>query len=563
MKLLFAVVLCVLSGATLAAQDKVSEPGRYVGYGDARYSGWARTSIYVPARDGTRLAVDIFRPKQDGQVESRALPVLLSITQYRRAAKAKDGSVRYGAADMLELVKFGYVVIVADARGKGASFGTRRGPWSDDEARDAADLIQWAAKQSWSTGKVGMFGASYLGGIQLAAVREKPAALKAVMADLIVFDVFDAFMGMVPPEGPLFDGFDEVVDAATVPVDEDVDGKLLKAAIEEHRANKVVGPLPYRDSVSKTLGVDFYSEVNPSAHLREIGEWGGGIYLLGHWGNWLSSGATSGFANFKNPTKLTLLKGLGFSGAGPARPGSFDVVTEHRRWFDHWLKGVDNGIMREPAVFYEIANTAERRQAAIWHRDTAREQWYLAHGQLTPQAPSSGTASFTVKYHITREARTVSGLTFDSPLVTKAFSIAGFIQADFSVATSGADGDFIAYVQDVAPNGAIREITEGRIRASQRIEHEPPFDTFGMPWHRAHREDIKPMTPDAIERVRFAFLPIAWTMQQGHRLRLVVTGAMPQRSPGLDMMNATPRQTPAPRQTIALGPSRLILPIER
>ncbi len=197
MKLLFALMMFGVAATTAAAESKVSEPGRYAGYGDASYDDWTRTSVYVPARDGTQLAVDIFRPKKGAQIESRALPVLLSITQYRRAARARDGTVRYAAADMLDLVKHGYVVIIADARGKGASFGTRRGPWSDEEARDAADLIQWAAKQPWSTGKVGMFGASYLGGIQLAAAREKPAALKAVIADLVVFDVFDAFMGMV------------------------------------------------------------------------------------------------------------------------------------------------------------------------------------------------------------------------------------------------------------------------------------------------------------------------------------------------------------------------------
>ena len=465
---------------------------------------------------------------------------------------------------MLELVKHGYVIVVADARGKGASFGTRRGPWSDEEARDAFDLTGWVAKQSWSTGKVGMFGISYLGGIQMAAAREKPPALKAIMADLIVFDIFDQFMGMVPPEGPLFDGFDESVDAATVPVDEDADGKMLRAAIEEHRRNKTAGAMPYRDSVSAGLGVDFYSEVNPSAHLKEIGQWGGAIYLLGRWGNWLSPGATSGFANYTNPKKLTLLPGFGMPGAAPAQKSSFDTVTEHRRWFDHWLKGIDNGVMKEPAVFYEVANTGERKQSAKWHVGVARQELYLDEGHLVANAPrKEGTVSFPVKYDITRETRDASGLQFLSMEFPDHRLIAGNIEADFRVSTSGSDGDLIAYLQDIAPDGAVTEVTEGRIRASQRKEDAPPFNTLGLPWHRANQGDITPMTPGKMEQLRFSFLPIAWEVKKGHRLRLVVTGAIPQRSAGLDMMNATPRQDPPPVQTIALGASRLILPVQK
>src|SRR5262245_510822 len=101
--------MCIGASAAFADQEKVSEPGRYQGYSEATYDDWARTSIYVPARDGTRLAVDIFRPRQKGVVERRPLPVLLSVTQYRRAVRSRDGSIRYSANDMLELVKYGYV----------------------------------------------------------------------------------------------------------------------------------------------------------------------------------------------------------------------------------------------------------------------------------------------------------------------------------------------------------------------------------------------------------------------------------------------------------------------
>ena len=140
------------------ATDKVSAPGRYTGYATPLYDAWQRTSFHVPVRDGVRLAVDLYRPTKDGQPVATPHPVLLMHTPYQRGVKAPDGSVQRTGTAYLEprdLTRYGYVVAIVDTRGKGASFGWRRGMQDSTEGRDAYDMTEWFARQPWSDGKVG------------------------------------------------------------------------------------------------------------------------------------------------------------------------------------------------------------------------------------------------------------------------------------------------------------------------------------------------------------------------------------------------------------------------
>lgn len=134
---------------TTAAQDpatSISELGQYSGYSTPRYPGSVRTSQYVAVRDGTRLAVDVFRPTVDDVAVEERLPVLLTYERYHRARMSPDGSVQT-QEELWPFVKSwlsrGYVIVAADMRGTGASFGTRPGEFLDIDSTDAADLIDW------------------------------------------------------------------------------------------------------------------------------------------------------------------------------------------------------------------------------------------------------------------------------------------------------------------------------------------------------------------------------------------------------------------------------------
>src|SRR5690606_38867251 len=176
--------------------------------------------------------------------------VIFAFTPYRARFKDEAGAVRETALEdglaLRSLLRAGYVVAVADVRGKGASFGTRRGFQDRTEAQDGYDLVEWLARQDFSTGAVGMVGCSYLGGTAMHTASTAPPSLKAIFAgatDLHKYD-FVRRGGITAqfntrPDDPL------VVDLGSIPVDGDEGGALLRQAVAEHAGNTPMGPLWY------------------------------------------------------------------------------------------------------------------------------------------------------------------------------------------------------------------------------------------------------------------------------------------------------------------------------
>ena len=142
----------VLSAAPQPEQ-RISRPGQYQGYSQARFDGWRRTSQYLPMRDGTRIALDVFRPTKNNVVHEARLPVIWEHRRYQRAMIDQNGRI-YSQLDrqdhpMRKVVPCGYIFAVADVRGAGASFGTRIDPNPPQESLDAYDITEWLAAQPW------------------------------------------------------------------------------------------------------------------------------------------------------------------------------------------------------------------------------------------------------------------------------------------------------------------------------------------------------------------------------------------------------------------------------
>lgn len=134
--------------------------------------------VWIPMRDGVRLAADIYRPADDG-----TYPVILSRTPYNKAGAGKASIDRYRS-----YVERGYVVVVQDVRGRGDSEGQFR-PWFQ-EGDDGYDTIEWCGTQQWSSGKVGMIGGSYGGYVQWTAAVRKPRHLAAIVPTVACPDPF-------------------------------------------------------------------------------------------------------------------------------------------------------------------------------------------------------------------------------------------------------------------------------------------------------------------------------------------------------------------------------------
>src|ERR1044071_2118538 len=254
------ILLASLAAAVPAADSKVSKPGNYSGYTSARYDGYQLTSRYVPVRDGTRLAVDVFLPTQGGKPVAGKLPVVWMHTPYNRRTTNDGLTAANYPGKALQLVKYGYAVAVADFRGLYASFGRNagynRGEWQDAARFDAYDITEWLARQPWGKGKAGMWGCSATGGSQMQALSTAPPHLKAIFPMSCEWDVyaFVASRGITPRDGPTMmmrGGTREERDRSAVAVDGEDGGKLPAEAIAGHAGNlETAGAVPYRDSTS-------------------------------------------------------------------------------------------------------------------------------------------------------------------------------------------------------------------------------------------------------------------------------------------------------------------------
>jgi len=547
MRLIYALMtLALLCGVPVAtaAQAKVSRPGVYSGYGQPLYDGWRRSSQYVAVRDGTKLAVDLYRPTDKGQLVTTPYPVIWQFTPYRRALYDDKGNViSRQAATLLELTKHGYVIAVADVRGKGASFGFRQAMHNRQEAEDSYDLTEWFAAQAWCSGKVGMYGGSYNGGTVAGAVTTAPPHLKAVFFGITDFNMYDGWVRggvmrySVGADNPVTD------DLLTVPVDADADKTMLKAAVAQHNQNPLMNPmliaLPFRDGWSDVSDSYFWAEVSYSNYLAQIKRSGVAAYVYGGWYDFLRRDTVMSYLNWPNAKKMLI---------GPWAHGStagFDFATEHLRWFDYWLKGVENGINSEAPIYHAVINAPAGkawRFAKDWPIAEAQPvNWFLQRETLSSTAPTEadGKDEFKVIYGIKadveplREAPVTKGasewdqkgLTWTSAPLGAAIEVTGHPLVHLWLACSADDADVFLVLEDVDEAGNSQIVADGRLRLSLRATHQPPYNFLNLPWRRFYKTDEHKLTPGQPVKVTIDLMPTATVFKQGHRIRLALTGS--------------------------------------
>ncbi len=580
--ILVAIVLWFIP-TSFAEGEHVSRFGEYSGYSAPIYNGYERVSQYVTVQEGTahetRLAVDLLMPTLDGRRFSdlgHKLPVIWAHVPYHRANKFPNGFVlnwlMMSEPWALELMNYGYVVALVDIRGTGASYGVKNTMWSENESKDAYDITEWLAAQDWSTGKVGMFGYSYLGTDQYFTAAEAPPSLKCIFPRQANFDTYDFFyqngaflansLGAWDMLTTLLD-LNLIPDLPTAPVDEDPDGSLLAAAIAEHSANinplETFGPSssPYRDSVDPHTGEQLHYTRSVSSHIDEINQSGVAIY---HWGKWLDHWTRDtlyAYANMTVPQKLAMTPGFHHQIDVPL------LLVEHLRWYDYWLKGIDNGIMNEAPIHYAVINAPEEQKfqsARVWpplvsiktrlffNKGTSGTVNSVNDGRLTlvpsfPQASDEYTVDYTATSGPPTRWSTAAeppgspvgypdmtpndekGLTYTTDALPDDVQAVGTPVIKMWVTSTYPDGNFIAYLEDIDEAGFSNYVTEGAIKASDRALSDAPFDTLGAPWHRGYAEDQQNLPSGEPAELVFDMLPVSYIFQKGHHIRITVVGA--------------------------------------
>jgi uncharacterized protein len=559
--LFFIIILALFSScagpaSTSTPERRLSKPGEYEGYSQPLYNERTSSSQYITMRDGTKLAALIIRPAQDGKTVTTPLPVIWTHNRYHR-----EGMFNWHYPDTVW--KYGYVLVSVDVRGSGASFGTYRGLFSPEETRDAYDITEWLAIQPWSDGNIGMFARSYMGITQFMAASTAPPHLKAIFPEMSEFDHYS----FIYPGGVFHEDFFRQwgnmvnrLDTDGSPVNEDPDRTMLQEALKEHAGNLDVfdtySPLHYRDSVSALTGTQPYILNNPANYLKEIRSSGIPVY---HWGGWYDMFPKDAFlwySNLTNPQKVVI---------GPwAHPqlGHLDLAIEEVRWFDYWLKGIDNGVMSEAPIYYYTMGDGKK---SGWH---SAWKWPLPEqkltnyyfdgtksdsvksvndGSLSPDLPvtATGVDEYLVDYTTTSGTATrwaagydvmspvypntmmfndEKGLTYTTPPLTAEVEVTGHPVVHLWVTSSAKDGDFFVYLEDISEARYSKYITEGNLRASHRAISAAPFEYLGLPYHRSYAEDIADLPDQPVELI-FDLIPTSYIFHAGHRIRVTITCA--------------------------------------
>lgn len=541
------------------------------------YSEQVATSFYLPLRDGTRIAISLHRPSVDSVPVEGPLPVIWhhALDIEPAGVRATDVPTPGGRAPLSELTRFGYVVAIAARRGNGASFGTRRGYEDFTEGFDAYEINEWLAAQPWSDGKVGMYGCSNTGEAAMHAVVARPPSLKAVFAGCFAWDRYDGHTrgGIIAQYGT---GPTRTIedDLRATPVLGDEDRVLLRQAAEEHLASTnllaLMQSMPYRDGWSPLVMARFWGEVSIGAYLSQVRDSGIPIYIQGGWSDDFRTEGLITLANLPGQARIII---------GPWRhcihPG-FDLRAEQVRFFDHYLKGKDTGIQTDDPIKYFTIGAPEGqewRTASEWPlADTDHQRLFLSGETLTASAPRrAASRAITVDYapvcppdpvepnfgpfaqpcRSSAENVTVAARTFAVDT-----EVTGNPLADLWISSTAPEQPVFAYLEDVAPDGTVTVISEGRQRASLRQVVEAPWNTMGTPWRRSWAEDHKPLEAAVPVKVSFDLLAVSYVFKAGHTLRVSITGS--------DVRERSRTEvSPVPTLTVHTGgdtPSNIVIP---
>ncbi|HEX3348112.1 MAG TPA: CocE/NonD family hydrolase, partial [Acetobacteraceae bacterium] len=389
-----------MSDSDLAGNAWILPPSAYLGSRPPGHVITPPRSQYLAMRDGCRLALDVYLPEGAGG----RVPCILILTPYYRrfaltpgapsAIEAAPGAFRW--RDLF--VARGYALVVVDVRGTGASFGTRDSFRSPREREDYREIADWVVSQTWSDGRIGATGISYVGAACGFLASTGHPAVRAIAP---LFAVWDTYADHYYPGGMLLNRLAENYDALMVAMDHDrrdllqtfayyaepnlagpapVDGDngaLRDEAVRQHLGNFRMpdfitefryreDPLPYDPTFSSAS----FSPYHYAAGIRDDVA----IYSVSGWmdGAGYANGAIARFLTLPNK-KRHLLIGPWDHGArvnvSPWRDAvapRFSLDGELLRFFDHYLMERETGLDREAPVHVFSIHTERWQAAASW-----------------------------------------------------------------------------------------------------------------------------------------------------------------------------------------------------
>lgn len=543
--------------------------------------------IMVALRDGVRIAVDVYRP----DVEGEKFPAILCWGEWGKDAQdivvwMKDTPQRYldspfwngsiEGCDFTYTVPRGYAHVIPEPRGLGNSEGVNLGDGSLHDPSDIYDTVEWIAAQPWCTGKVVMMGPSSYSRAQLKAGQEPAPHLVALrpdeapepfaaenftgIYDPLLYNVhagIHAYDQMPPvsykqpeprPQPRFLTQYSE--DELKVRLQELLDDPDVKYSLKFY-------PEVRYPASSQTLVDDLLYLKHPFPVENGFDKIKVPMYIGTAWNNRLYEwGTFEAFRKADVPAEQKKL--IVYPPMFPSRPFAW-YHDEGVRWFDYWVKDIDNGIMDEPAVKIFVMGVNKWKFETEWPPANAQyTKFYLQPGgSLSPEAPEAGEPET-----FTQPAPYMDPKVYCLRYATEPFAedteIIGEIALHLDAAIDIDDTNWIADIMDVDPDGNRFMISSGHLKAKFRAIDEEK----SLPHRPVHlRQEPVPVVPGEVTRYDIALVPTANVFQKGHRMEVVIRnqddmlGTMAKN--GVYLMPFMQTAT----HTIHFGESHLLVPV--
>jgi putative CocE/NonD family hydrolase len=583
-------------------------------------------NVMVPMRDGVKLATDVYFPARSGARVEEKLPAILERTPYDKGRSEGTGAF---------YARHGYIFISQDTRGRFHS----QGIWHmmTDDVNDGYDTAKWLTSQPWSNGKFAMVGTSYVGGTQHAMAETNPAGLAATIpADAVAnagyfgmrnggaFELrFMNWIFFTAPWGSRA-ARDTVTQAVLEDAHQHVREYLMQLPIRKGTTPFKLAPeyedwLVFElthgpeDPLWKRPGFDVVDNV---AHYKDVP-----TYLIGGWYDSWGLQTTMTYMALakakKGPIKMILgpwIHGMhehhsnGQVDFGPS--AAIDQKAFSLRWYDHWLKGIENGVENEaPVRIFVMGGGSEAKlpdgtheHGGHWRNEhewpLSRTRWtsfYLHRdGALSTEEPSAAEAKITYEYDPRKPVPTIGGnissgdgimlqgawdqkcssvvwnckdtlplsarqdvVVFMTPPLTHDVEVTGPIDVKLWASSAATDTDFTAKLIDVHPPsknfpaGIDMNMEDGIIRARYRDSLDKP----------------ELMKPGQIYEFTIHMYPTSNIFKAGHRIRVDISSSNFPRfdvNPNTGAAFGDERGQVATMNTIYMDkehPSHVILPV--
>ncbi|MEH6578529.1 MAG: CocE/NonD family hydrolase [Amphritea sp.] len=501
-------------------------------------------NLFIPLNDGCRLAARIWLPED---AEESPVPAILEYLPYRK----RDGTADRDEKNHPYIAAQGYACIRVDMRGNGESDGLMLDEYLKQEQDDALEVIEWIARQPWCTGKLGMIGISWGGfnGLQVAA--RQPEALKAIVTacstdDRYTDDVhYKGGCMLVENIGwaaTMFNFSSKAPDPLLV-------GGQWRDMWLDRLQNM---PLLAKNWIEHTYKDDYWKHGSINEDYSQVKA---AVYAVGGWNDSYSNTIPRMMEKLQCPRK-GLIGPWAHRYPNMGQPGpAIGFLQECLRWWDYWLKDIDNGIMDEPQITVYIQDSVKPHSSYLtrpgrWVQEqgwptenTSMQHWYFSDAELSlkpqnnkqaalksPLTMGSACGEWCIiwmgpEFPTDQRYDDAGSLCFDTPLLDEEVTILGAPVVKLELQVDKPFGQLVVRINDVDPDGNSTRVTYGMLNLKLRDGSDRPMDVpveqplqitlklddMGYCFPRGHRIRVA---------VSNAYFPLIWPTPESTTMRL-------------------------------------------